>query len=179
MHISYLYPDLMVNNVQDIELNSLHLKGFDTLLVDLDNTLVGWRAGDLSSQVLNWLETAKELNFKICIISNCLIRRRVSRFSRYLKIPAIAGATKPRNKGFLQAMKLLKSKAENSVVIGDQIFTDILGGNRLGLYTILVAPIDKREFLTTFVQRNLEKIVIRTMLRKGLLKRDSNFKSNS
>lgn len=159
------YPDIFVNSVEHINLGKLKASGYDTLLFDLDNTLVGWRDQQLSPEVANWLEEAHSLHFKMCIVSNSL-GRRVKRFSKHLGIPAISKAIKPKKKAFLNALKLLSSKPHRTVVIGDQVFTDVFGGKRMGLYTILVIPVDRREFFTTFIFRMAEKVVLRFFHRK-------------
>jgi len=152
-----------------IDLAHLKSLGFDTLIFDLDNTLVGWRSKYLKPSVLDWLKEAHNLNFKMCIVSNCVFKKRVSYFGEMLGIPAIPKAVKPRKKAFIEAIKLLNSHFAKTVVIGDQVFTDVLGGNRLGLLTILVLPVDKREFFATIIQRTAEKLILFGMKRKGLL----------
>lgn len=170
MHfLKLLCPDLFISKVENIDLKKLKNKGFNTLIFDLDNTLLGWRARNFSEAVLSWIEEARDFNFKMCIVSNCIFKRRVYNLSRKVGIPAISKAVKPSRWGFWQAIKFLNSDIKETVIIGDQIFTDILGGNRLGVYTILVKPVDRREFLTTFIQRLAEKIVIRRFIKKDML----------
>jgi len=156
--------------VELIDLKYLKNNGFDTLIFDLDNTLVGWRSKRLKPAVLEWLNEASRLKFKMCIVSNCVFKRRVNYFGKMLGIPAIPKAVKPRKKAFIEAIKMLESEFENTVVIGDQVFTDVLGGNRLGLLTILVLPVDKREFFATILQRTAEKLILFGLRRKGMLK---------
>lgn len=167
--LNYFCPDLFIDRVEDIDLTRLKSKGFDTLIFDLDNTLVGWRSKHLAQSVLDWLKKAQDLGFKMCIISNCILKKRVSWFGEMLGIISIPKAVKPRKKAFLKALDILESTFNKTVVIGDQIFTDILGGNRLGLYTILVIPVDKREFFSTIIQRTAEKIILLRLKRKGML----------
>lgn len=153
-----------------IDLDHLKRNGYDTLIFDLDNTLVGWRSKYLKAPVMNWLKEASFLDFKMCIVSNCVFKRRVNYFGKMLGIPAIPKAVKPRKKAFVEAIKMLNSHFSTTVVIGDQVFTDVLGGNRLGLLTILVLPVDKREFFATILQRTAEKLIIFGMKKKGLLR---------
>ncbi len=169
MIMRFLMPDVLVEKVLDIDLGDLKDCGFDTLIMDLDNTLVGWRAKSVSDEIVSWLRNAEEMGFKLCIVSNCALSGRVAKFSRLMGIPALPKAIKPRRKTLMRAVKMLGSMVENTVVIGDQIFTDILGGNRLGAYTILVRPVDRREFGTTLIQRLAEKFVLFNFRRKGLL----------
>ncbi|MDD3705135.1 MAG: HAD hydrolase-like protein [Clostridiaceae bacterium] len=78
-----------------------------------------------------------------------------------MKLPAVYKAIKPSKTAFRRAMKLMNSVPANTAVIGDQIFTDVLGGNRLGLYTILVAPISDKEFIWTRIIRKLERHILK------------------
>lgn len=168
--VKYLCPDLYVQSVLDVDLGDLKARGYNTLLFDLDNTLVGWRAPRLSDEVLGWLRLASQLDFKMCIISNSLVRR-VTRFSKSLGIPAIPKAVKPMKGPFLRAIALLGADPARTVVIGDQLFTDVLGGKRLGMLSILVLPVDKREFFTTALFRVAEKVVLFRFRRRGMLKK--------
>jgi uncharacterized protein len=168
--LELLCPRMLFERVEDIDLELLRAQGFCGIIFDLDNTLVSWRRWHLSLTVQAWLERARRLGFRMCILSNCLLSRRVSRFSRLTGIPAIPKARKPRKKSFLQALELLGTDVGETMVVGDQVFTDVLGGNRMGLYTILVLPVDRREFYMTILQRTAEKIVLFRLRRKGLLR---------
>ena len=94
---------------------------------------------------------------------------RVSNFGRILGVPAIS-ARKPRRRAFREAMRIMNTRPETTAVIGDQIFTDVLGGNRLGLYTILVVPLSKQEFIGTRCMRHLERVVLKILARRNLLR---------
>jgi HAD superfamily phosphatase (TIGR01668 family) len=161
---------MFLERIEQIDLDDLKRRGFDTLILDLDNTIVGWRSGRVSPGVLEWLQYAEDKGFRMCIVSNSLLRGRVKKMSGKLGIPAIPRARKPRERSFLQAVGMLESTIARSVVIGDQVFTDILGGNRLGFFTILVLPVDKREFFATILARTAEKFILFKLKRKGLLR---------
>ncbi len=165
----YLCPDVCVDSVTDIDPESLRQKGFTTLLLDLDNTLLSWKAEEMSATTLEWIRKAKISGLKLLIVSNSF-QNRVNRLSKALEVPAISRAVKPRKSVFLEALRLLGSLAKETAVIGDQLFTDILGGKRLGLYTILVSPVDKQEFFATELVRIPEKMVLNLFQKKGLLK---------
>jgi HAD superfamily phosphatase (TIGR01668 family) len=161
---------MIVEKVQDLDLEALRAQGLQGFIFDLDNTLVSWRRWSVNPAVLEWLKNAQQAGFKMCILSNCMIRRRVTRFSRLTGIPALPKAAKPRKASFQKAVEFLGTPLEHTAVIGDQVFTDVLGGNRMGLYTILVLPVDRREFYITILQRTAEKIVLFRLRRKGLLR---------
>ena len=165
-----LCPNLFVDKVQQINLVDLRAQGYDTMLIDLDNTLVSWRGRSINPEVALWLREAAEYGFKLCIVSNCIIGKRVHHFEELLGIPTVSKAVKPRRRKLLEAIRMLNGRPETTVVIGDQVFTDIWGGNRIGAFTILVTPVDRREYMTTVLQRAAEKILLFRFRRRGMLK---------
>lgn len=164
-----LRPDFFMNRIEDIDLELLRSMGYKALIFDLDNTLVGWRSKNINPSVIRWLERAGAMGFKMCIVSNCMLKKRVRYFSELLNIPFICKATKPMKRAFIKAVRMMDSDISHTAVIGDQMFTDVLGGNRLGFLTVLVRPIDKREFYATLIQRTMEKIVLYSFRKRGLL----------
>jgi HAD superfamily phosphatase (TIGR01668 family) len=170
--VQVLRPREYHSTIFDIDLDKLRQQGFRAMILDLDNTLVRWNHPDPSPALLAWLAQVKQKGFAACIVSNNS-GPRVRDFAAKLGIPFVPKATKPRRKGFRAAMALLGVTPQETVVVGDQIFTDVLGGNRAGAYTILVVPIDPREFIFTRVVRRLERRVLRHLERRGLLTRGS------
>ncbi|NLO90284.1 MAG: YqeG family HAD IIIA-type phosphatase [Clostridia bacterium] len=151
-----LKPDLQVKSIFDIPLRELRKKGINSLIIDLDNTITQWNSLEISQEVFQWFEKIKHSGFKACLVSNNP-GERVSLIAKALGIPSIPKAGKPRRKAFRQALKLLNSSLQETAVVGDQIFTDVLGGNRMGLYTVLVDPISSQEFIGTKIMRFFEK----------------------
>ena len=166
--IHYFCPDLYARSVSQINLRQLKSKGYTTLFIDLDNTLLGWRGKEISKEVEAWIREAKELGYKIQIVSNTF-RRRVNSFAAHLGIDGISTALKPRKQVFLNGLKAVGSKPNEAVVIGDQMFTDVFGGKRLGLFTILVEPVSERELFTTHLMRIPERILLNRFRKLGLL----------
>lgn len=166
-----LCPKEYISSILQVDLDVLKEKGISVLLLDLDNTLVEWHKNEASPEITQWFIDAQKKEFRLCILSNNS-KKRVAAISELLGVPFIHKAIKPRRKAFQKAMELLDCKPEEIGVIGDQIFTDILGGNRLGLYTILVAPLTDKDFLgTKLINRQLEKLVLRKLSKKGLLRK--------
>lgn len=163
-----LTPNEYVASVYDIDLDKLWIAGKQVLLIDLDNTLVPWRHGGAPSQaLLAWSRTAHERGFRVCIVSNGN-GERVAAFARALGIPALGAAGKPRRTAFRRALTLIGGVPSEAVMIGDQLFTDVRGGNRSGLYTILVLPVARREWWGTRCMRLLERWAWAGMSRRGL-----------
>ncbi|HWI65607.1 MAG TPA: YqeG family HAD IIIA-type phosphatase [Symbiobacteriaceae bacterium] len=165
-----LRPAEYHKSIFEIDLTKLQQNGYRAIMLDLDNTLVRWNHPDPTPGLMDWLSRVQAMGFAPCIVSNNS-GPRVSEFAAKVGIPFISGASKPRRKGFREAMGRLGVKPEETVVIGDQIFTDVLGGNRSGAYTVLVVPIDPREFFLTQIVRKVERRVLRYMDRKGMLTR--------
>jgi HAD superfamily phosphatase (TIGR01668 family) len=155
-----LYPRLYVSSLFEIDFDHLRSKGIRGLIFDLDNTLVRRDCDCVSDHVVRWLGALQESGFGLCVVSNNG-RERVRRLTAPLAIPAVHRAVKPRSYPFLRGMEILGTTPGQTAVIGDQIFTDVLGGNLLGLYTILVVPMEGKEFIgTRLIGRPLEKLVL-------------------
>lgn len=153
------YPALIVDKVQEIDIDAVVRKGIRGLILDIDNTLVPQHVAEADENALEWIGKIKEAGLKACIVSNAT-KKRVVRFNEKLKLYAIHRALKPGTRAFRKAMRLMDLKPEQTAVIGDQIFTDVYGGNRAGLYTILVKPIHRSESFFVRLKRFPEKLVL-------------------
>ena len=162
-----LQPDLYVRFLDDIPLAELKNRGIRGLLIDLDNTVTEWGRATLRPEVEAWFAGLKEHGLKACLVSNNS-GRRVQTVAANLGIPAISRAGKPRRRAFRKAMALLGTGVRDTAVIGDQVLTDVLGGKRLGLYTVLVMPINSREFIGTRLVRQGEKLITRRFVLSDL-----------
>ncbi|PTM59555.1 YqeG family HAD IIIA-type phosphatase [Desmospora activa] len=163
-----IIPDEFVESIYEIDYNALQRNGIKTIIVDLDNTLVESDRLDATPELISWLDQLRGMGFKVMIVSNNT-RTRVSRFATPLRVPWIHSARKPLSLAFKQALNRLETSPQETVMVGDQLFTDILGGNRLGLHTILVAPVSKVEGVFTKVNRLMERVVFRWMKQRGML----------
>jgi HAD superfamily phosphatase (TIGR01668 family) len=161
-------PDEYVSSIFDIDLDRLSDLGIRGFIIDIDNTLVSWKTKTADSRILEWFEMLRDKGFKACILSNNT-KDRVVRFTEQIRIPAVYRAAKPRKKAFEKAMALMETGPSDTAVLGDQIFTDVFGGKRLGLYTILVKPLAEKEFITTRLVRRVERIIINRLVSKGRL----------
>ena len=160
-----LYPRMYVNTLLDIPLEELEKAGIRAFILDLDNTITEWNSQELRAEVEAWFSAIKQQGFKACILSNNG-EQRILQISKRLGIPFIHRARKPLRRSFLRAVDLMEIKPSETAVIGDQIFTDVLGGNRAGLYTILVKPLAKKEFYGTKISRTMEFFVLHRYNRK-------------
>lgn len=165
-----LCPRMKVKTVYDIDFELLKAQGICGFIFDLDNTIVPWDSNEMSPSIVAWLKSIQAAGFKICLVSNNHKRKRVRDFAVMFGIPFVSSAFKPAKRGFRQALKILELKPPQVAVVGDQMFTDVLGGNRLGLYTIWVDPLNKKEFIGTRLTRRLEQYTVKRLKAKGLLK---------
>jgi len=162
---SFLYPRIYVDSILDIPLTQLRELDIKAFILDLDNTVTEWNSNEIREEVSRWFTMIKQEGFKACILSNNG-ERRVLAVAQSLDIPYVHRAQKPRRGGYYRAMSIMEVSPQETAVIGDQIFTDVLGGNRAGLFTILVKPIDRREFMGTKISRSMEFFVLRRLRRK-------------
>lgn len=167
MYKSFI-PSMYIPSIYQINIQELRRRGINSIIVDLDNTLVESTRPDATPKLINWLKELKENQFKVIIVSNNS-KARVSKFATPLDIPFIYTARKPLSTAFRKALKKLKCAREQTAVIGDQLFTDVLGGNRMGMYTILVVPVSKSEGTVTRFNRRLERYIFRWLKKKGYL----------
>lgn len=158
--LEVLRPHRIALQVTDLDCLELHTCGIRGVILDLDNTLTRWRSLEVSPEVVTWIRNLHKLDIRACLLSNAVSIRRVEPVAELLGLPWITRAAKPFAHGFRRAMRILQTTPDTTAIIGDQLFTDILGGNRLGLYTVLVEPTDPREAWTTsLLQRPLERLI--------------------
>jgi hypothetical protein len=155
-----LLPDLRVDSISKVDLDALSSRGIRGLIVDLDNTVVRWNRSELSRATIEWFQRARARGMRACIVSNAGHSGRVERVAARLGACALARAGKPGSQGYLRAMQQMGTSAAETAVIGDQLPTDVWGGNRLGLFTILVRPIGWWEFPPTKLNRILEWLIL-------------------
>ena len=167
--LSFICPDKCVDKVTDVSLTELSENGIRVIFVDLDNTLTALGSSKVSEPVRQWIERAKELGFQVVIVSNAGLRKRVSQVADALGIVGIAAAGKPRRFVFRRYLEWKGLKPSQAVMIGDQLFTDILGAKRAGMKAILVEPLTERRFITGRIQRPLELLALKFLRQLGLL----------
>ncbi len=162
-------PDEFVKSVFHIKPEVLKDKGIKGIITDLDNTLVEWDRAEATAEIQEWFANMKQNNIKVIIVSNNNYER-VRDFAKPIGIPFIYKARKPLMRAFLMGMKMMKLKKEETVVIGDQLLTDVFGGNRAGFHTILVIPVAKTDGFKTKFNRIIERRIMASFKRKGLIK---------
>lgn len=161
-------PNQHVKSILDIDPKELQEKGIKGIITDLDNTLVEWDRPQATPRVIKWFEEIKNHQIKVTIVSNNN-ETRVKAFSDPLNISFIYRAKKPLAQAFHKAAKQMNVKKEETVVIGDQLLTDVLGGNRGGFHTILVVPVAQTDGIATKFNRMVERRLLNWFRKKGML----------
>ncbi len=150
-----LYPNQYFEKVEQITISFLRENKIKALILDVDNTLIDYNR-TMKESVIYWAKDLKKQGVKLYILSNTNHKEKVEEVANKLEINYRNLAQKPFKSGFLKVQQELQEEPENIGVVGDQIFTDIIGGNRCKMYTILVDPIDKKDFWYTAWKRPLE-----------------------
>lgn len=160
-----VYPQVYLNSVKEITMELLNKNHIQGLILDVDNTLIDFDKR-MPEGIQECIEGLKQNGIKCCILSNSNKVDKVSSVAGKLDIPFLYFAKKPFKSGFNKAKDLLKLEAENIAVVGDQIMTDVIGANRSNMFSILVKPIEEKDYLLTKIKRPLEKLIIQRYLKR-------------
>lgn len=165
MIFDMFFPDAYLASTYVIPFEELYEKGYRGLIFDIDNTLVphGEPADDRAKALFARL---KKIGFEMCLISNNQ-EERVKMFNEEIQVHYIYNAHKPSVKNYVEAMRIMKTNRDNTIFIGDQLFTDVFGAKRAGIPNILVKPIHPKEEIQIVLKRYLEKIVLHFYRRSG------------
>lgn len=166
--IKVVLPKMYAEDVFQINYEFLKNKKLTNLIFDIDNTILP--VGDIKvpEELINLFKTL-EKDFNICLMSNN-VKERVLPVAEILETSYLFDAGKPLKESFDNALNLLKSKKENTVMIGDQMLSDIKGANMYGLYTVMVDPVSTKHDIKTGVSRILQKIMMKKLTKKGIFK---------
>jgi hypothetical protein len=163
----YLRPDYFANSFYEIDADWLISKGLKGLMIDVDNTIMARDAHMPGPELRCWIEALREAGMPLLVVSNNW-SNRVKTIAEELGLELIAPAGKPLSPAFVRALDQLDLSAEEAAIVGDQLFTDVLGGNRAGLTTIVVPPLGEVDLIHTRVLRIFEKFIFRRLSRRVL-----------
>ena len=153
-----LYPTEDAESIYDIDFAEFRKKGYRAVLFDIDNTLVEHGA-PATQMVIDFFAGLHEMGYETCLISNNK-EPRVASFAGQVSSRYLYKAGKPSPDGYNKAMELCGTTKDNTLFVGDQLFTDVWGANRAGVYSILVKPIHPKEEIQIVLKRRLEWIVL-------------------
>lgn len=155
-------PDIYQKSIYSIDYQTLLNRGIKCLLFDLDNTLVPISAKKPSKKLKDFTTKLKTMGFKVIIFSNSN-KHRLLPFKNDLDVDCSASSHKPHSNKFLQVLKIYGYSISEVAIIGDQLLTDVLGGNRVGITTILVNPISTKDFFWTRFSRIKERKIMQKL----------------
>lgn len=160
------YPDIYVDTIKDISYDLLEKNHIHAIILDMDNTLIDFETNVLDGAI-QWCNSLQKKGIKLLIVSNSNKKEKLEKVSKELGINFILFAMKPFKFGLKKAIKQLGEKPENIALIGDQIFTDVVGANRCNMFSILVKPLDEKDIWITVIKRPIENYILRKYLEKG------------
>lgn len=158
------YPQRYEVSTYVIPFDHYQARGFKGVIFDVDNTLV-FHDAPADRQALEFFRRLKDMGMKTCLLSNNK-EPRVKDFAKQVDSPYIFKAGKPGIRGYERAMELMGTSREDTLFVGDQLFTDVYGANRAGIYSILVKPMNPKEEIQIVLKRYLEKPVLYFYRRK-------------
>ena len=157
-------PKAYLKNVQEITIEFLMKNKIKALILDVDNTLIDYYK-NLSEKTITWSREMQGQGIKMYILSNTNKKGKVEKVAKELEIPYKLFARKPSKQGFIKIQKELNINPENIGVVGDQIFTDVVGGNRCKMFTILVEPVTVKDYWYTAWKRPIERIIKKRIIK--------------
>ena len=162
-----VYPKAYFDKIEKITIEFIKKNNLKALILDMDNTLINYKK-EMPENIEKWAKELKGQGTRLYILSNTNKKAKVKSIAEKLDVPYRSFAIKPLKPGFLKVQKELGYKPEQIGVVGDQIFTDIVGGNRCNMFTILIDAIDDKDFWYTLWKRPLEKMLKKKFREKGL-----------
>ncbi len=155
-----LYPDLILNHITELTLDFLSQYGIKGIVFDLDETLAPRHMNGPDEKIISHINFLKKNGIAMALVSNSP-RDRVSEFNKDMQISIYPNAQKPRVKVLKRAVKIMGFEPNEIAMVGDQIFTDVLAGNRLHLLTIMVSPLEDRKTWFFRLKRKLERMILK------------------
>lgn len=170
-----IIPNSYVKDVYSIDYKGLKKKGYKYLIFDIDNTILPVNDTNVPDKLVELFNNLDKEKFKVCIVSNNHLER-VLPVATSLDVLYLHEAKKPNKEAFDKALKILQAEKENTVMIGDQMLTDIKGANQEGIYSILVEPVDNKYDIKTGTSRVLQNIMVKKLERKNIFHRNNYYK---
>jgi HAD superfamily phosphatase (TIGR01668 family) len=161
-------PVSTVCAITDVQIADLLETGKRLVLLDVDNTLVGWHSHDIPVSTFQWISEAKSAGLHLCILSNTRNPARLQKLAAQMDIPYLRGRFKPSRRMYWNALEKFGVAREEAVMIGDQLFTDVLGANRAGIDAIWVEQMTPRDFIGTKASRLGERF-LRGFLHRAMI----------
>ena len=172
MKLTKFEPNFYFENIYKVDYKKLKKNNIKNLLIDLDNTIVKPDSKKFTKKEINHLKKLQK-DFLVIIFSNSP-KKRVSNFTKNTNINYNYTSLKPSHIGFNKVFKKYNLKKEETAIIGDQILTDVLGGNTYNITTVLLKPLVTKDFIITKPNRFIENIIFKKLEKKDIFKRSNN-----
>jgi HAD superfamily phosphatase (TIGR01668 family) len=163
-------PDIYQKSIFTIDYKKLKNRGIKCIIFDVDNTLAPITIFKPTRKVKDLIEHLKEIGFRVVIMSNAS-KKRLIQFKEVLEVDCAASSKKPFRFKFNRVLKEYNYKVNEVAIIGDQLVTDIFGGNRVGITTILINPISSKDRFITNITRFFENIIVKKAMKKQVFAR--------
>lgn len=157
--MSLLQPSARFHAITDISVSFLEAQGVKCVLFDRDNTVIPRDTGVAPAEVETWFDTVRASGIALCMVSNNFHTAAIEQSANALGTPVVHHAMKPAPFAVQKAMKLMGAKPEETVLIGDQVFTDVVAGNLAGIRTVLVDPQSTSDLWYTHIFRVFERAI--------------------
>lgn len=173
--INLIIPNSYVKDVYTIDYKELYKKGYRYIIFDIDNTILPVNVTEVPEALVKLFKKINKEKIKVCIVSNNKLER-VLPVATKLDVLYLSDAKKPKKEAFDKALKILGSNVEDTIMVGDQMLTDIKGANEYGLYSILVDPVDNKYDVKTGTSRVLQNIMIKKLQNKNIFHKKNYYK---
>lgn len=174
-YINLIIPNSYVKDVYSINYEDLYQRGYHNIIFDVDNTLLPVNDINVPESLVELFEYLKNTGFSICIVSNNS-EDRVKSPANKLDVLYLSKANKPNKEAFDRALDILETGSDDTIMVGDQMLSDIKGANEYGLYTILVDPLEDKYDIKTGTSKVLQDMMIKKLSKKNIFRRNNYYK---
>lgn len=166
-YVNLVIPNCYVKSIYDIDYKELYKKGYHNIIFDIDNTLLPVNDTNVPKELIKLFDKLVKDNFSICIVSNNKLERVIP-VAQKLGVKYLEKANKPKKEAYDKALDILGASSEETVMVGDQMLSDIKGANEYGIYSILVDPVDDKYDIKTGTSRVLQDMMIKKLDKKNI-----------
>ena len=167
------YPQGYFSRISDINSEYIKQNNIKGFILDVDNTLIDYYK-NMNEETIHWVEEMKKNGIKMCILSNSNKHKKVKEVAQKLDMEYSYFAMKPLRNGFKKAQRMLGLESSEIAVVGDQIFTDVIGANRMKMHSILVDPIEEKDIFVPLIKRPIENYIKKRFIKQKNKSEDNN-----
>ena len=158
-------PNLVLDKLENLDLKHFYDLGYRALLIDLDNTLAPHYIKSITQREIDIINRFKDYGFKVMVVSNNT-SKRVGKFLADSGIDYTCWSLKPLPWGYYRALRRMGVNFKQAIGIGDQMLTDVIGSNLMGMYSIYTIPLEKKDSFITTINRGIERWLFKNVVNK-------------